>query len=143
MAKKNILTKTLAIAGTAIAWLPILAPVVISIVFLFSEGVFRFDYLMPAELFPIALAGGGLLLWAGLRARARYKLFGWSLGAAVVLLVGSQFIAEVSGIASGAHEPAGWLFDIIIAGLIGYILALVANAINGVLLLRDLFQRQQ
>ena len=88
MEKKNILTKILAIAGTALAWFPILAPVVLSIPGLIAERVFRFDYLMPAELFPVALVGGGLLLGAALRARSRRGLIGWGLGIAAGLLVG-------------------------------------------------------
>ena len=36
--------------------------------------MFRFDYLMPVELFPAALIGGGLLVWVSLRARSRRGL---------------------------------------------------------------------
>ncbi len=40
------------------------------------ERIFRFDYLMPAELFPATLVGGGLLIWAALRAHSRRRLIG-------------------------------------------------------------------
>lgn len=76
MANKDGLTKALAIAGTALVWLPILAPVFFSAASLLLDGVFRFDYMMPAELGPVALAGAGLLLWAALRARSQVKLIG-------------------------------------------------------------------
>ena len=48
MEKRDILTRFLAIAGTILAWLPLLAPVVFSLIALFAGRVFRFDYLMPA-----------------------------------------------------------------------------------------------
>ncbi|HEX6384498.1 MAG TPA: hypothetical protein VF177_07500, partial [Anaerolineae bacterium] len=64
MEKKGILTRILAIVGTVLVWLPILAPVMFSMAAIIEERVFRFDYLMPAELFPVALVGGGLLIWA-------------------------------------------------------------------------------
>ncbi len=60
-----------------------------------------FDYLMPSELFP--LAGGLLLLWAALRARTGVGRVAWSLGIAVGALAGSQVLAVVTGLASGAR----------------------------------------
>jgi hypothetical protein len=62
MEKKDVLTKILAIVGTVLVWIPILAPVVFSVIRFIAQRRFRFDYLMPAELFPAALVGGGLLL---------------------------------------------------------------------------------
>jgi hypothetical protein len=68
MKKKEVLAKILAIVGSALVWLPILAPVLLSILIIIKEHMFGFDYLMPAELFPVTLVGGGLLIWAALRA---------------------------------------------------------------------------
>ncbi len=140
MEKKSVLTKILAIAGTALAWFPILAPVLLSVVSTIEERIFRFDYLMPAELFLFALAGGGLLIWASLRAHSHWKLIGWGLGIATGLLVGSQTLAVVTGLASGEAEPTGWLWAIILTALIAFSLALVDVGLGGVLLLRDLFK---
>jgi hypothetical protein len=140
MENKNILTKTLAIMGTVLVWLPIAAPVFFSVVLLFTRPFFRLDYLMPAELFPLVLAGGGLLLWAALRQHKRRGLIAWSLGGAVFLLVGSQVLAVVTGLADGRIEPTGWHWALVLAGLIGYILAVIALGVGGVLLLRDLFK---
>ena len=141
MGKKGVLTKILAVIGTVLAWFPILATVVISVVVTISSGMFRFDYLIPAELSLVAIAGGGLLLWAALRARSRRGLIGWVLGAAVGLLVGGQALAEVTGLASGDIEPAGWPFVLVMASLVGYTLALIVLGVAGILLVRDLFQR--
>ena len=138
--KKNTLTKVLAIVGTALAWFPLLAPVVISSLGFIAERRFRFDYLMPAELFPAALVGGGLLMGAALRARSRRGLIGWGLVAAVGLLVGGQALAVATGLASGDAEPAGWLWALVLASIAVYSLALVVIAVGGVLLVRDLFK---
>jgi hypothetical protein len=143
MEKKGIFTKILAIVGTVLVWFPILAPILFSMVVFLRAHMFRFDYLMPAELFPSALAGGALLLWAALRARAQRKLIGWSLGAAVILLFGGQGLAVVTGLASGESEPTGWKMAIVLGTIVGYALALVAVGVGGVLLLRDLFKQSR
>jgi hypothetical protein len=62
MEKRDAFTKVLAIVGTVLVWFPILAPVLLSVVVLIKGRVFHFDYLMPAELFPAILVGGGLLI---------------------------------------------------------------------------------
>lgn len=140
MEKKGVLTKILAIAGTVLVWFPILAPVLLSVAVIIKERMFRFDYLMPAELFPAILAGGGLLIWAALRARSRRGIIGWGLGSAVGLLVGGQALAVVTGLASGETEPAGWWWALVLASIVVYSLALVVIGVGGVLLLRDLFK---
>ena len=139
--KRGIFTKILAVAGTILVWVPLLAPVFLSVMFLIRSGMFRMDYLMPAELFPVALAGGILLVWAAIRARAYQKLVGWSLAAAVVCLVGGQGLAVVTGLASGDTAPTGWQWALVIASLVIYTLALAAMGIGGILLLRRLFKK--
>ena len=140
MEKKGVLSKVLAIVGTVLVWLPILAPVLLSVVLVITEREFRFDYLMPAELFPATLVGGGLLIWAALRAHSRRRLIGWGLGIAVGLLVGGQVLAVVTGLASGETEPTGWWWALVLASIVVYSLALVMIGVGGVLLLRDLFR---
>ena len=140
MEKKNILTQFLAIVGTILVWFPIVAPVVLSAIAFMAERMFRLDYLMPAELFPVALAGGGLLLWAALRARSRQRVIGCGLGTAVGLLVGGQALAVASGLASGDTEPTGWQWALVLASLGAYSLALVVIGTGGVLLVHDLFK---
>ena len=140
MEKKGILTKILAIVGTVLVWFPILAPVLLSVAAITKERMFRFDYLMPAELFPVALVGGGLLIWAALRARSRQRLIGWGFGIAVGLLIGGQVLAVVTGLASGETEPTGWPWALVLGSLGGYSLSLLVIGIGGVLLVRDLFK---
>lgn len=140
MQTKGLLTNLLAITGTALVWLPIAAPILFSLVKLSERGWLRFDYLMPAELFPVALAGGGLLLWAALRARAHQRLIGGGLGAVVALLVGGQALAVITGLASGETSPEGVWWAVVVASLAGYTLAVAAMGIGGIFLVRDLFR---
>ena len=142
MEKKNILTKILAIAGTILVWFPIAAPVLISAVFFLQEQTWRFDYLMPAELFFSFLLGSGLLLWAALRAHSHVKLVAWGLGMSVLVLFAGQAFAVATGLASGKIEPAGWIWVLVLASLAVYVLGILLVGIGGTLLLRDLFKRQ-
>ena len=142
MAMKNVLTKTLAIGGTVLVWFPILAPILFSLIPLIAEHKFRFDYLMPMELFLFALVGSGLLLWATLRAHSQVKLIGWGMGMAVFMFFGVQWFAEVTGMASGETEPVGWMWGIAIASLVVYTLGIILVGTGGALLLRDLFKRR-
>ena len=140
MENRGALTKVLAIAGTVLVWFPLLAPVLLTAALFAGRGIFRFDYLMPAELFPVALAGGGLLLWAAIRARLRRGLIGWGLGVAVALLVGGQVLAVATGLASGDREPEGVWWLLALGSIVGYGLVLAAVGVGGVLVIRDLLK---
>lgn len=139
---KNNLTKGLAITGTVLVWLPVLAPFVFSLPRFLRAGFFNFDYLMPAELFLVFLAGGGLLLWAALRARSHRAVIGGGLGAAVIFLAASMVLASATGLASGAVEPDGWQMMLVIGLIAAYSLAVVVTGVGGVLLVRDLYKPQ-
>jgi hypothetical protein len=136
---KDVLTKILAVAGTVLVWVPILAPVLLSVFTLLTHSVFHFDFLMPGELFPVVIVGGGLLVWAAQRACSRRKQIGWSLGIAVGTLVGSQALAIITRVASGATESDAVL-GVVIAVFSVYILAVIATGVGGGLLIRDLFK---
>lgn len=139
MGKRDALAKGLAVAGTVLIWIPLLLPLVFALARYARAHRFQVDYLMPAELFPIVAIGGGLLLWAALRARSRQKLIGWALGVGLVALIVSQVLAVVTGLASGESEAVGWRWALV-AGVYGlYPLALILVGVGGVLLLRDLY----
>lgn len=140
MENKGVLTKVLALAGTVLVWIPIMLTILTSLIGAVSYRILRFDYLMPAELFPVALLGALLLLWAAKRARSQRKLIGWGLGAALVFLIGGQAIAVVSGLASGALEPTGWIWTLVITSIALYSLAIIEIGIAGVLLVRYLYR---
>ncbi len=133
-------TKTLATVGTGLAWFPFAAMVVTGVVGSIMAQKFRLDYLMPAELFPVALAGGALVWWAALRARVRQRAAGWGFVAMLGLLLGSQALAVLTGLASGEVEASGWPWILVIVSIAGYTLALLAVAWLGTMLIRDLFR---
>ena len=143
MQKIGVFTKVLAVTGFVLAGLPIVAPVFFSLILYASERIFRFDYLMPAELLLFLLVGGALLLWAALRARVRVKQIAWSLGLAPAVLIVGQAIAILTGLASGAAEPAGWKWILVLAFLVLYDLIVIALAVGGFLLVKDLFQSRE
>jgi hypothetical protein len=138
MEKKDTLTKILAIAGSILVWLPMLAPLVFAVIRFIQARRFLFDYLMPAEIFPVVLVGSGLLVWAAIRARSRRGLIGWGLAAAVGLLICSMALAEVTGLASGETEEGGWQWALVLVLFAGFWLGLVGMGVGGVLLVRDL-----
>jgi hypothetical protein len=103
----------------------------------------NFDYLLPAELFPMALLDMILLLVAELLAaqkrRLHRRLVFWGFGGTFVMLLGGQLVAMLSGLASGATPITSPWWTVVLAALGGYVLALVAVGVGGLLLLRDLF----
>jgi hypothetical protein len=140
---EDLSTKGLAITGTILIWLPIVLPLLFSGFFLVERGLFRFDYLMPAEFFFFALAGGILLIWAAVRAKSKQLMIGWSISFAVFTLISMQGLAVASGLASGRTEPHGFWLIIVMMLLIMYILSLILCGIAAILLLRDLFKPSQ
>lgn len=141
MTTRNTLTRVLAGAGTVLVWLPIVAPLALAVGAYVSLGRFLLDYLMPAELFPVVLIGGGALLWASLRAKRYGAWIGRSLAIAVGLLFSSQALAVLTGLASGETAMGGWQWVLVLTMLVGYILAVVSTGVAGALLLRDQLRR--
>jgi hypothetical protein len=141
MDKKDGLTKTLTIFGTLLVWFPLLAPVFFSAIRYAADQRLRFDYLMPAELFPSGLLGGALLIWAARRASSQRKLIGWGFGVAITSLVLGQAVAVLTGLASGEMEASGFWFVLVLISLAVYCLGLVAMAAGSVLMLKHLFKQ--
>ncbi len=138
MKKLNRMTQILAVAGTVLLWLPVLAMFVFTIPGAL-KGSLNFDFLIPAEVFPVELVGGGLLLWAALRARSQRALIGGALGGAGVILAAGLLLAQVSGVAS---NPAGTypVLEALVLGAVAlYDLGLVAAGVGGIRLIRELF----
>ncbi len=140
MPKFGLLTKILAVVGTILVWLPVVALVVITGAMLIRRGEFHFDYLIPAELFPVFIAGGLLLLWAAIRAKCYRRWIGAGLGTAVVFLVSGQAIAVATGLASGATKPNGWQWALVLGSIIIYDLAVIAVGVGGIFLIRSIFR---
>lgn len=140
--KKNLLTKVLALTGTVLLWFPILATVIISLIGSIMERTFLFDYLMPAELFFFAILGGGLLLWAAIRAREKIRQIAICLITMTGLLFGSQGVAVLTGLASGETPRTSGAFFLVISMLIGYTILLIILAVIGSRFVRKIFRSE-
>lgn len=136
------LTKTLAVAGTLLAWIPIAFTILTSAVGTAVTGIFRFDYLMPAELVLFALAGAALLIWAGIRSGLRLKMIAGSSVLSAFFLAAGMVIAAVTGMASGRTEAAGLPFIMTILALALYAVSLIGVGTGGVMLCRDLMRKR-
>lgn len=139
MANKGGFTKGLAITGTILVWLPILFTLITSVFGTIKAQRFLCDYLIPAELFPVALVGTLLLFWAAMRAKIMRKVIIWGLILMLIFLFGGQALAVVTGLASGAIEPAGWPWVLVISSIAIYTLSLIVVCITGTLLVKRLF----
>jgi hypothetical protein len=108
---RRTLAIILAIIGTVLVWLPIIAPLFFSLLYLARTGRWRLDYLMPAELGLLVAVGACALVAAALLARSRLKLIGGAIALAIGMLVGGQALAVATGLASGETEPVGWCWS--------------------------------
>ena len=146
MSRKAGFTKVLAILGGALVWLVLLSPLFFWLAFTIRSGRFdlaHLDYLMPAELFLVALVGGGLLIWAAIRARRRVVWLGSALVVAILALVGMQGLAVVTGLAHGETQPGGWEWGLVLGVLGIYTLALAGLGIGGIVLLGELSKKAE
>ncbi len=140
---KKLIIKILAIIGTVLVCLPLLAPFVFSAMMYSRSQMFRFDFMIPAELFPVVLLGGALLLTASLLAKLFRKLICWSLGIAFGLLIIGQTIAVTTGLADGRIGPDTIWLPIVMGTIIGYALTLFALGYGGILLIKKLFKPEK
>ena len=143
MQKRDALTKILAIIGTIFVGLPVVAPIVFGLLRLLRGAPFMVDFLMPAELGFLVLAGALMLLWAAIRVRAYIKWIAWSIGIAILLVVGAQWLAVVTGLADGSTPAGGWESAVVYGGIIGYDLTVISIFVAGILLIRKLFRRDE
>lgn len=140
MHNRTLVPKILTIFGTSFVWFPIFFTVFTSLVGTLSSGIVRFDYLMPAELFPLVLVGALFLLWASLWTRLYRKSMIAGIAAAFVFLVGGQVIAVISGLASGAIAPTGLAWVAVVASIILYSLSVIELGIAAIMLAIRLFR---
>ena len=96
---------------------------------------------MPAEFGLLVLTGAILLIWAAIRARAYLKWICWSVGIAILLVVGAQWIAVATGLADGSIPEGGWESAVVYGGIIGYDLAVISIFLAGIWLIRKIYKR--
>jgi hypothetical protein len=128
----------LAVLGTALAALPIVATLLTSVLGSTAAGRFLMDFLMPAELAPAAFGGGALLLLVAVRTHRRRVTLGGSLGLALAAFAAMSAAAVWTGLASGEVPPRGAPLVLVIGLLVLYTVAVVALAVEGGRLVRDL-----
>lgn len=121
--------------------LPILAPVIFGFLFLAQSDRFHFDYMMPAEFFPVVLIGAVLLLLAAILAKMRVKLIAWLFGAVLISLALLMIVPIATGAAQAVVAPTGLVMVALQAVLVLYCLAVIALLIGGIFLAVDLFKR--
>jgi hypothetical protein len=141
MKDKIILKKILAIAGTVIVLVPFAFMIITSIVGSIQMGMFRMDYLIPAEMAPLILLGALMIFWAALLSKYYLKLIISTMAAAVIFLVSSMAIASISGLASGAMEPRGLVWGIVVAALILYVITTAGIGVEGIFIIKKLFKK--
>ena len=139
MNKKDFFSKALAAVGTVLVWLPLLAPLILGVISYVKDGVFRFDYLMPAELFLLVLIGGGLLVWAAQRSGAYFAPISLGMVMAIIALIAAQATAVVTGLASGETAVGGWQWALVLLLLALYWLAVAFTGVLAIALLLGLF----
>lgn len=139
MGKHDALAKSLAIVGTALVILPLLAPIILGISSLGAGAGFGIDYLMPFEIYPVTLVGVGLLVWASFRAHARKAAVGIAVAGMIGGIILGSISAQVTGIANSVEQLETWKY-VLTSALAAVSLAFqVGLAVIGTLLTRDLF----
>jgi hypothetical protein len=141
MKSRNVFTKIFALTGVILVWIPLIFTVLTAITGSIVNRKFLFDYLMPAELSPLALAGTILLLLASTLAHAYRKPVRLGAVAAVLFLIGSQTLAVVTGLASGTAEPTGWVFVSVIVLINLYSISTVGLGAIGILLNKVVYRK--
>lgn len=142
MKNSTVLTKILALVGTVFVGLPIVAPLVFGVFSLVRSGRFRFDYLMPAELLFLVLAGAALLIWAAIRAKKYRKEMLWTMGIGAVVLAAALGFAQISGLDEGRVGEDSWQFAATLGGIILFDLAVLALFVIGIRLTVHVFKKQ-
>lgn len=121
-----------AVTGSVLLWIPIGLMIVTAIIGSLSAGKLLMDYFMPAELFFLVLAGWVLLIIGSALSqtmRGPVVIIG---AASVVVLIGSQILAVVSGFASGVVPAEGPIWYLVLGMLILYDLLVIVLGILGI-----------
>jgi hydrogenase/urease accessory protein HupE len=128
----------LAWTGAVLATLPFVATLGLSLVGSLMEGQVLFDWLMPAELAIASFVGGLALLVVAWRTELRRWSVVAALAAAALFLGLTNGTATWTGLADGTYPPEGWRLALVLAVYVTFVLAAIAVATVGWLLVRDL-----
>jgi hypothetical protein len=101
------------------------------------------DYLMPFEVYPVAVVGFILVLLASLRARLRRGAVGISIGVMLGGVVLGAVAAQLTGIANSVETLEAWRYAVVIGFGAISLIGQLTLAVIGILLVRDLSEAKQ
>ncbi len=131
----------LALTGTVLLCLPVLFTLITAVIGSIANKSLIIDYLMPAELFPIAALGSIVLIIGTYLARKQYIRICITTVIMGACLAAGQLTAVLTGMASGETAAEGGIFIIVVALIIAYSLLLIVNCITGLIITKKLFKR--
>lgn len=120
MNNKTFWLRVMTVAGVMIVWSPLVLMLLTGIPRLFRSGMLQFDYLLPAELFPLLLIGGLLLLAVSLSQKLERRLVGLGMLIPVASLLLLILFANVSGMDKSPTSPTGFQMAMIAFFMIAY-----------------------
>ena len=124
--------------GVFLIFFPLAAPIILGGIYFVQNGRFMVDYLMPAELFPAGLVGALLLLLVAWGTKTKFRLILWIFLLGILLLVGSQAYAVVSGLASGEASFSGLNQAIVLVMLSFFVVCQFSLGVLGIQLFDEL-----
>lgn len=138
MAKHSVLARVLAVIGVVLLLAPILLPVAFSLRSVGRPGGYMIDYLMPFEVYPVAVVGLILVLAASLVAQLRRGRVGTCIGVMLGGVVLGGVAAQLTGIANSVETLEAWRYGLVFGFGALSLIGQVALAVVGVQLVRDL-----
>lgn len=139
---KTFLIKIFVVLGMISVFFPIFFSLLTGIIGTIRDKAFRFDFLIPLELFIFIILGGVLLTYVAYKQRKRFGLTLTELISAVVTLALSQLIAVVSGLAADKSGKPAYIWAIIAILIISYWVCCIGLIISGIRLAREIFVKK-
>jgi len=126
--------RILTVVGTVLLALPIGFMLVTSVIGSIMRKQFLMDYMIPAELFLLVLAGAVILVVAAFRTGLNKKQTLLCLAGTCAALLACQGLAVVTGLASGRTAAEGLPLYAVMGLLIVYDVMVVVDIIGGIIL---------
>lgn len=139
---KTFLIKIFVVLGMISVLFPIFFSLLTGIIGTIRDKAFRFDFLIPLELFIFIILGGVLLTYVAYKQRKRFGLTLTELILTIVTLALSQLIAVVSGLAADRSGKPVYIWVIITTLIISYWVCCIGLIISGIRLAREIFVKK-
>lgn len=132
-----------AVAGTVLTGFPLLAPLVLGVIFAVGSGRFLFDFLIPGELFFVVVAGALLLVLATVILRRLRVAAGILTAATIVTFFATDLVSQATGLSDGRTASEGWPLFWVMSVYALYVLSVVGLFVLGILVCRVAFSRAE